>query len=976
MPITTHRGLRFAILVFALLSITLAHGLAATQYTLLHGFTGMPSDGANPQYGALATDGTTLYGLTLNGGSANSGTIFKIGVSGSGYQTLHSFTGLFAGTGDSNDGAHPYGTPLLIGSTLYGTTLYGGTNGFGAVFKINTDGGGFQLLHSFGAIGDGYGPYCSLATDGTNLFGITSASSSGLGTIFKIGTNGGSYSILHNFIPAAQDGANSLGSLIFSGGTLYGMAQMGGALGSGTIFKIGTDGSGFQLVHTFTGVATDGALPYGSLTIANTTLYGMTSAGGANNLGCVFSVDTSGSGFQILHSFSTTTTWNPYGDLTLANSTLYGMAHIGGTNGLGFGTIFQLNTSGSGFQVLHTFFYAFPNNLTDGSTPYGSMIFLDSKLYGMTQAGGSSHNAGALFSFTPTTGGGGGSGPTASVKVTILPAAAVKAGAQWQINGGALMKSGTLLSNLTAGAHVVSFSTIPGYTTPAPQIIDLTVGTVYPVTGTYIAADTTAPTIKAVSPTSKTTVNSNLFTATGTASDNVGVALVYYQLNGGDWTPAASFNSWTNWTAANLNLTPGLNTIKFTAKDLSGNFSATNTVSFTYVVSAPLVVTVNLPGGGTFKPTLNGQLLQIGKSFSISFKAAKGFAFVKWSGSTDTTSPKISFLMASNLAFTAIVKDITRPVNVILTPTKGQTLTGATPMATGKAMDNVGVAAVWYKVNSGPWTMANVLNGTNWQTADLSSVLLSGADSISAYAIDAAGNISLTNTIAFLYAVHQSADWAPDSLNGLLATVTPANGSPESVGFDISAFAQASTTGSTDSQDYGAGAYIYLKIDTNLAQLSLMATTPPISSNNVGPVDLVFTNPYSGFFSNEDSGDLGGINFTIAHSFVPTTLTGKTVSAVSTGGGKTVKIKLATAVAFTKTPANNSHSGSSSGTYTFTRFGPVNGMLAFSFTSPGDAGQSAYVQLTFTSATGGTYFAMIFDSLGNLTDTDAGSFTM
>lgn len=37
----------------------------------------------------------------------------------------------------------------MIGSTLYGMTISGGTNGLGCVFKINTDGSGFYFVVSF-----------------------------------------------------------------------------------------------------------------------------------------------------------------------------------------------------------------------------------------------------------------------------------------------------------------------------------------------------------------------------------------------------------------------------------------------------------------------------------------------------------------------------------------------------------------------------------------------------------------------------------------------------------------------------------------------------------------------------------------------------------------------------------------------------------------------------------------------------------
>jgi uncharacterized repeat protein (TIGR03803 family) len=973
MHFATPRAVRCFVLCFALWFGALAQIHAAAQYTLLHGFAGGTGDGASP-VGSLATDGTMLYGFTPFGGNASEGVLFKINISGSGYQIVHTFVGLsFLGGTDGNDGAVPKGTPLLIGSTLYGTTAFGGTNGSGTIFKIKTDGTGFQLLHSFTSASECF-PQCALVTDGTNLYGMTASGSPGNGKIFSIGTNGTGYHVLHTLSGTGDEGASPQGSLVFSGGILYGMAQMGGPTASGTIFRIGTDGTGFQVIHNLIGTVTDGALPYGSLIIANSTLYGTTSAGGSNNAGTAFKLDTSGTGFQILHNFSSSETWSPQGDLTLSGTTLYGMARNSGLSLLGFGTIFQVNTDGSGFAIPHVFSYGFPNNLTDGSTPVGSLLLLGSQLYGMTQSGGSANNAGALFSFSPGSSGGGG-GPVTALRVNILPSGVVKAGAQWKLNAGTLQNSGALLTGINSGPAVIVYQSVAGWTAPAPQIISITAGITNTYTGTYIAADITAPTLQVLAPTSKTTVNSNLFTATGTASDNAGVALVYYQLNGGTWTAASSGNSWTNWSAPNLTLVPGINVIKFYAKDLSGNLSITNTVSFTYIVSAPLSVTVNPPTGGTLKPVLNGQPLQIGKAYSMSVKAAKGYAFLNWTGGTNSTSSKLAFVMVSNLTFTANFKDTARPVNVVLSPTKGQVLSTAAPTATGRAMDNTGVTAVWCRINGGTWFQVNLPDGTNWQTADLSTQLLAGPNSISTYALDAAGNASLTNTIAFTYVVQPTADWAPNSLNGLVALVSPATGSQETVGFDLTSFSQTSTSNDGNSDDYGAGAYTYLKADTNVAQLSLAFTMPPGNSNALSPISLIFTNHYAGYFTNGD-GDTGGISLQVAAASVPATVVGKTITAVSDGNGKTIKIKLATTTTFTKTPANNSSSGTSSGNYTFTRLSPVCASFNASFTSAADAGQSAYLQLTFTSATGGTYFVMVFDGLGVLQDIDTGHFTM
>ena len=57
----------------------------------------------------------------------------------------------------------------------------------------------------------------------------------------------------------------------------------------GTIFSINTDGSNYQLLHSFRGGATDGSEPYGGVTVSGSTLYGMTFSGGGSNLGTIFS---------------------------------------------------------------------------------------------------------------------------------------------------------------------------------------------------------------------------------------------------------------------------------------------------------------------------------------------------------------------------------------------------------------------------------------------------------------------------------------------------------------------------------------------------------------------------------------------------------------------------------------------------------------------------------------------------------------
>jgi uncharacterized repeat protein (TIGR03803 family) len=76
----------------------------------------------------LSADGSTLYGMTYNGGAHNDGTVFSIPLAGGTPMLLHSFGG--------SDGANPEGSLSLVGSTLYGMTQNGGANGDGTVFAI------------------------------------------------------------------------------------------------------------------------------------------------------------------------------------------------------------------------------------------------------------------------------------------------------------------------------------------------------------------------------------------------------------------------------------------------------------------------------------------------------------------------------------------------------------------------------------------------------------------------------------------------------------------------------------------------------------------------------------------------------------------------------------------------------------------------------------------------------------------------
>ena len=109
---------------------------------------------------------------------------------------------------------------------------------------------------------------------------------------------------------------------------------------------------------------------------------------------------------------------------------------------------------------------------------------------------------------------------------------------------------------------------------------------------------------------------------------------------------------------------------------------------------------------------------------------------------------------------------------------------------------------------------------------------------------------------------------------------------------------------------------------------------------------------------------------------VPSTLAGRTLAVTQAGSSRVMTLVLRASGTFTKTPANNSNTGSSTGTYTFKRFSPVAGLLVLSFTDAADAGQTVYVQATFSSAAAGGYVSTSFDNTGALIDATGGRFTL
>ena len=394
----------FPLGLLAGLGFLLAGRGTAQTFTTLHSFDNngfYPTNGAHPVAG-LILSGNCLYGTALGGGgSVDSGIVFKINTDGTGFTNLHSFGGY------PFDGGYPNAGLVRSGNMLFGTAEQGGSVNRGTVFKINADGTDFTNVHSFTAVltkppydfgtnVDGANPFAGLIVSGNYLYGTAASGGNGRnGTVFKINTNDWSFTNLHNFAATNGAGTNSEGAnphagLVLSGSALFGTAVNGGNSGDGTIFAVSTDGTGFTNLHSFIapsgrfGTNSDGANPYAGLITnpSGTTLYGTTAKGGSFGWGTVFAINTDGTGFTNLYNFQGGGDGGyPTAGLVLLGNTLYGTATFFGSDD---GTVFKVNIDGTGFTNLHSF-----NYYTDGGSPYAGLITSPSgtTFYGTTRFG-------------------------------------------------------------------------------------------------------------------------------------------------------------------------------------------------------------------------------------------------------------------------------------------------------------------------------------------------------------------------------------------------------------------------------------------------------------------------------------------------------------------------------------------------------------------------------------------------------------
>lgn len=375
---------------------------AASVETLHHFSTDSVPFALALSSGRIAIDGDVIYGTLLSGGKTSSGAtgrgmLYKIKIDGSGFTPLHVFAG--------PDGSSPKGV-TLSGGVLYGLTLNGGESQGGTLYKINKDGTGFTIIRAFPLnSGQPSLPAGGLVEKAGMLYGTRAGASTALGgeeafltggEVFQLDLSNDSYQQIREFL--SPFGPIWLqGSLLLDGTTLYGTSTLGGPnyLGSigttyGSVFRMELDGSGFSVLRNFQELG--GHRPIAGVTKVGNQLFGTTGSSAIAGPGVVYRLNIDGTGYSVLHSFSFGRDGGtPRAELLAIGTVLFGTTAP--NNFSSSGTIFKINTNGSGYEVVHNF-----TNGADGGMPMDGLVHSGGIIYGTTSKGGS-NDQGVLFRY-------------------------------------------------------------------------------------------------------------------------------------------------------------------------------------------------------------------------------------------------------------------------------------------------------------------------------------------------------------------------------------------------------------------------------------------------------------------------------------------------------------------------------------------------------------------------------------------------
>jgi uncharacterized repeat protein (TIGR03803 family) len=255
--------------------------LTSKKFATLHAFSG--SDGSAPKGNLWLQANGTLVGTTYSGGAKGLGEVYTYSIASKKFTVLYSFAG------GVTDGANPAaGVTEDSSGNIYGTTYFGGAGYAGTVYKIS--GPTETLLLGINAENVGI-PTTEPTLDTSGNLYVSVRGVDYFGDLIQITPEGNHKSIsslgVNGSLPNADGQALASAPLIIKS-ALYTTCSVAGSLGYGTIASVSlASGYSTVVIHSFAG--TDGYQPSGKLAQTSSgTIFGTTSLGGAHGSGTIY----------------------------------------------------------------------------------------------------------------------------------------------------------------------------------------------------------------------------------------------------------------------------------------------------------------------------------------------------------------------------------------------------------------------------------------------------------------------------------------------------------------------------------------------------------------------------------------------------------------------------------------------------------------------------------------------------------------
>ena len=516
--------------------------------------------------------------------------------------------------------------------------------------------------------------------------------------------------------------------------------------------------------------------------------------------------------------------------------------------------------------------------------------------------------------------------------------------------------------------------------------------------------DIKPPALTIIAPTASEKSGTAAFLIEGTASDNVGVASVFYNLNQAGWVLASNMDNFTPWYAFVTLKTNGANTVSAYAVDTSGNVSAAKTVTFTCAARgyAPLSI------AGQLSDVYSGTNAYV--SFIESFDSA---AYVRNSANTNDGGEVGTYTYTPTGPNTAELV----PRRVLPTPDAGAgatvlelTFTDAYSAAYASASGGNGFFYFAASEQSVPATLdgavavrMSFVNSNGFSTNSFGSATFteedgSGGSHSGTYTFtqftpvaallaetytspsaqagttdyivltftegasppsgiyysengDAAGP-SGSDVGAFSLSTNSVTTkfWGPSTLAGLQAAVTPAGAASFTRSYGNGTFASTSLV-STEPVDVGL-VLANTRVTTKTGVAAFLGLAPPyIDGLDNETVDLTWQNAAGtkAMLTVDGTGETAKITYSKAGNFVPPALSGRKIMVTQTEGQKR------SAFAFTYNNFIASGNVAGSGTYTYAPYTPTMALVQVTWTNGAYAGEVQYALLTWQSPASGIY---------------------